>query len=185
MRKIILFNLTSLDGYFEGVNADISWHNVDQEFNEFAIAQLKTADTLLFGRKTYELMEGYWPTQEGIKDNPAIAALMDSFDKIVFSKTLEKTIWNNTKLIKENLSQEVKKLKSIPGRDVFIFGSADLSSTLIDHNLIDEFRVMINPVILGNGTPLFKNINQNINLQLLKTKVFGNGNVLLNYIPKK
>jgi len=185
MRKIVLFNLMTLDGYFEGENADISWHNVDQEFNDFAIAQLKTADMLLFGRKTYELMAAYWPTEEGIKDNPVIADLMNQIDKIVFSKSLEKAHWDHARVISEGLLDEVKKLKSIPGKDVFIFGSADLSSTLIDHDLIDEFRIMINPLILGNGTPMFQNITAKIDLQLLKTKVFGNGNVLLNYIPKK
>jgi len=185
MRKIVLFNLMTLDGYFEGGNADISWHNVDQEFNDFAIAQLRTADMLLFGRKTYELMAAYWPTEEGIKDNAVIAELMNQIDKIVFSKCLEKAEWDHTRLISENLFDEVKKLKSLPGKDVFIFGSADLSSTLIQHHLIDEFRIMINPLILGNGTPMFKNVTAKIDLQLLKTKVFGNGNVLLNYIPKK
>jgi dihydrofolate reductase len=185
MRKIVLFNLMTLDGYFEGENADISWHNVDQEFNDFAIAQLKTADMLLFGRKTYELMAAYWPTEEGIKDNPVIADFMNQIDKIVFSKSLEKAHWDHARVISEGLLDEVKKLKSIPGKDVFIFGSADLSSTLIDHDLIDEFRIMINPLILGNGTPMFQNITTKIDLQLLKTKVFGNGNVLLNYIPKK
>ena len=185
MRKIVLFNLMTLDGYFEGENADISWHNVDQEFNDFAIAQLKTADMLLFGRKTYELMAAYWPTEEGIKDNPVIADLMNQIDKIVFSKSLEKAHWDHARVISEGLLDEVKKLKSIPGKDVFIFGSADLSSTFIDHDLIDEFRIMINPLILGNGTPMFQNITTKIDLQLLKTKVFGNGNVLLNYIPKK
>ena len=185
MRKIVLFNLMTLDGYFEGENADISWHNVDQEFNDFAIAQLKTADMLLFGRKTYELMAAYWPTEEGIKDNPVIADLMNQIDKIVFSKSLERAHWDHARVISEGLLDEVKKLKSIPGKDVFIFGSADLSSTLIDHDLIDEFRIMINPLILGNGTPMFQNITAKIDLQLLKTKVFGNGNVLLNYIPKK
>ena len=185
MRKIVLFNLMTLDGYFEGENADISWHNVDEEFNDFAIAQLKSADVLLFGRKTYELMAGYWPTEAAIKDDPVVADLMNRIDKIVFSKSLEKAEWNHTRLVRENVLDEVKKLKSIPGKDVFIFGSADLSSTLIDHDLIDEFRIMINPLILGNGTPMFKNITMKIGLQLLKTKVFGNGNVLLNYIPKK
>ncbi len=185
MRKIVLFNRTSLDGYFEGANGDISWHHVDEEFNEFAIAQLKTADTLLFGRKTYELMEGYWPTEEAIKNDPVVAGLMNGHDKIVFSKSLKKAGWHHTRLINENLLDEVKKLKSMPGKDVLIFGSADLSSSLIEHNLIDEFRVMINPVILGNGIPLFKNITTKIGLQLLKTKVFGNGNVLFIYITKK
>jgi dihydrofolate reductase len=184
MAKIILFNLVTLDGYFEADNADISWHNVDEEFNEFAIAQMKTADTLLFGRKTYDLMQSYWRTEEAIKTDPVIAALMNSFNKIVFSKSLKKVNWNNTHLINENLLHEVRKIKNKPGKDVFIFGSADLSATLIEHHLIDEFRIMINPVILGKGTPLFKNVRKKINLQLLKTKVFGNGNVLLNYLIK-
>jgi dihydrofolate reductase len=184
MAKLILFNMVTLDGYFEGRNADISWHNVDEEFNEFAIAQMKTAATLMFGRKTYELMESYWPTNEAINDDPVVAAMMNNFDKIVFSKTLGKAGWNNTRLIKENLLEEVKKLKSKPGKDVLILGSADLSSTLIKHRLIDELRVIINPVILGNGTPLFKNIDEKTDLQLLKTKVFGNGNVLLSYLIK-
>jgi dihydrofolate reductase len=184
MRKIILFNLITVDGYFEGPAANINWHNVDQEFNGFAIAQMKTADTLLFGRKTYELMAGYWPMEEAIKNDPVVAGLMNSFDKIVFSKTLEKAEWNNTKLIKDNVLEEIKKLKSVPGKDVLILGSAELSSTLIKHDLIDELRLLINPVILGNGTPMFKNIQEKTDLQLLKTKVFGNGNVLVNYLIK-
>ena len=185
MRKIILFNLITLDGYFEGPGDDISWHNVDEEFNEFAIEQLNAADTLLFGRKTYQLMESYWPTSEAIKNDPIVAGIMNRFDKIVFSKTLEKADWNNTKLIRENPVEQVRKLRSEQGKDVFIFGSADLCTTFIQHNLIDEFRIMINPVILGKGNSLFKNIEQKIELKLLKTKVFGNGNVLLYYILKK
>lgn len=185
MRKIVLFNLMTLDGYFEGLHADISWHNVDQEFNDFAIAQLKTADMLLFGRKTYELMASYWPSAEGIKDNPVIAEAMKQIDKIVFSKSVDKVQWDHASVISENVLDEVKKLKHLPGKDVFVFGSADLSSTLIQHDLIDEFRIMINPLILGHGTPMFKNVTAKIDLQLLKTKVFGNGNVLLNYIPRK
>ena len=110
---------------------------------------------------------------------------MNQIDKIVFSKSLEKAHWDHARVISEGLLDEVKKLKSIPGKDVFIFGSADLSSTFIDHDLIDESRIMITPLILGNGTPMFKNITTKIDLQLLKTKVFGNGNVLLNYIPRK
>jgi dihydrofolate reductase len=107
---------------------------------------------------------------------------MNNFDKIVFSKTLENAAWNNTKLIKENLVEEVKKIKTNVGKKVLIFGSATFSSSLIKYGLIDEFRVMINPVILGNGIPLFKNIEKKIALQLIKTKVFGNGSVLLSYI---
>ena len=111
MGKIIVFNLTSLDGYFEGPNHEIDWHHVDEEFNDFAIEQLNTVDTLLFGRLTYEMMASYWPTGAAIKDDPIVAKKMNSLSKIVFSKTLSKTDWENTRLIKDNFAEEILKLK--------------------------------------------------------------------------
>jgi dihydrofolate reductase len=101
MRKVIVFNMVSLDGYFEGTNRDINWHVVDDEFNEFALDQLNTLDVLLFGRVTYGLMASYWPTSEALTNDPIIAGKMNTTPKIVFSKTLEKAEWNNTRLIKE------------------------------------------------------------------------------------
>jgi dihydrofolate reductase len=111
MRKLIFFNLTSLDGYFEGPDQDINWHNVDDEFNEFAIQQTGEFGALLFGRVTYELMASYWPTEAAKRDDPMIAGLMNSLPKIVFSKTLEKVEWENIKLVKANFVEEVVKLK--------------------------------------------------------------------------
>ncbi len=181
MRKLISFNMLTLDGFFEGANHDISWHNVDEEFNEFAIEQLNSVDTLLFGRVTYKLMASYWPTAIATKNDPIVAGKMNDTPKIVFSKTLNSVEWNNTRLVKENVEDEVSKLKIQQGKDIIIFGSGILTSNFAKLNLIDEFRVMINPVAVGKGNPLFKDINGRIKLELLKTKTFRNGNVLIYY----
>lgn len=181
MRKLILFNMITLDGFFEGANKELDWHQVDEEFNEFANEQLLSADMLLFGRVTYQLMASYWTTQTAIKNDPIIAAKMNSIPKIVFSKTLEKAEWNNTRMLKENIEDEIVKLKQQPGKNIFIFGSANLASTLRKLNLIDEYRIMINPIILGKGNPLFRNENGKLVLKLIKTKAFDSGNVLLYY----
>jgi dihydrofolate reductase len=183
MRKVIFFNLTSLDGYFEGPNRDINWHNVDEEFNEFAVQQTGEFGALLFGRVTYELMAGYWPTESAKRDDPIIAELMNSLPKFVFSKTLKKAEWSNTKLVKDGFVDEVSKLKQQSGKDIAIFGSSDLAVTLIDQGLINEYRIMINPIVLGDGKSLFNGIQNKLDLKLMKTRTFGNGNVLLYYVP--
>lgn len=185
MRKIILFNMVTLDGFFEGPNHDISWHNVDAEFNEFAIDQLKSADGLLFGRVTYQLMASYWPTPTAIENDSVVAGLMNRLPKIVFSKTLAKADWNNTKLAKGNVAEEIAKLKQQPGKDLLLFGSADLASTLTQLGLIDEYRLMVNPVVLGSGTPMFKAVKDKLRLKLINTKTFRSGNVLLYYQPDR
>jgi dihydrofolate reductase len=183
MRKLYVFNMVTLDGYFEGPNREIDWHNVDEEFNEFAIEQLNATDLLLFGRVTYELMAGYWPTPEAIKNDPMVAGAMNSASKIVFSRTLKKADWNNTRLIKDNIPGEMAKLKQQPGKEIAIFGSSNLAATFIQHGLIDEVRIIVNPVVLGKGKPLFSGIREKLSLKLLKTKVFKSGNVLLYYQP--
>jgi dihydrofolate reductase len=184
MSKIILFNMISLDGFFAGLNGDINWHRVDEEFNEYAIEQLHTADGLIFGRMTYQLMASYWPTPAGLQDDPIIAEMMNTLPKIVASRTLEAAEWSNTRLIKANVVEEFRRLKQQPGRDLFVFGSANLSTTLIQHDLIDEYRLIVNPVVLGSGEALFQDIHQPLHLKLLKTKSFRNGNVLLLYQPE-
>lgn len=182
MRKLFSFNMVTLDGFFEGPNRDITWHNVDEEFNEFAIEQLHTMDSILFGRVTYQFMESYWPMPDAIEDDPIVAGLMNSLSKIVFSRTVQKAEWNNSRLIKDNLADEIEKLKQQPGKDFGVFGSANLLATLTQLNLIDEHRVMINPVILGKGTPLFKT-DTLTRLKLQSTRTFQSGNVLLVYQP--
>ncbi len=183
MRKVIVFMMVTLDGFFEGPNGEIDWHVVDEEFNEFAINQLNSVDVLLFGRVTYELMASYWPTPAATANDPIVADKMNSLSKIVFSKTLEKVEWQNTRLVKENVAEEIAKLKQQPGKDLIIFGSSDLAVTFIQDGLLDEFRIMVNPVVLGNGKPLFKGIKDKLDLKLLKTRPFSSGNVLLYYQP--
>jgi dihydrofolate reductase len=185
MRKVFLFNMTTLDGFFEGPNQDISWHNADEEFNDFAIDQLNEIGTLLFGRVTYQMMASYWPTESAINDDPIVAGLMNSLPKIVFSKTLDKAEWNNSRLVKENVVEEVLQLKEQPGKDIAIFGSSDLAVTLSENGLIDEYRIIVNPVFLGNGTSLLKGIKEKLNLKFLNARIFKSGNVLLYYAPER
>lgn len=174
--------MVTLDGFFEGPNGEIDWHNAgNEEFNEFAIEQTSSVDTLLFGRKTYQLMASYWPTETAISADPMVADLMNRLSKIVFSTTLEHVEWNNTRLVRENAQQEIRNLKTQPGRDMAIFGSANLVSTLMD--VIDEHRVMINPILLRRGTPLFKSTGDPMNLKLVNVRPFDSGNVLLSYQP--
>jgi dihydrofolate reductase len=183
MRKLFVFNLMSLDGYFEGPNRDISWHNVDAEFNDYAIAMLDSADILLFGRVTYELMAGFWPTPEAIKNDPIVADKMNALPKVVFSRTLNKAGWNNTRLVRDNMEDEIRKMKMLPGKDMALLGSGAIMSELAQLGLIDEYRIMVNPLVLGAGTPLFKGIKDRVDLTLLETRSFRNGNVALRYEP--
>lgn len=183
MRKIIFFNLISLDGYFEGPNRDINWHMVDEEFNQFAEEQTAEFGALLFGRVTYELMASYWPTDAAKKDDPVIAKIMNDLPKLVFSNTLQKVDWENTRLVKTNFVEEVTKLKDQPGKDIAIFGSSDLAVSFLEHGLIDEFRIMVNPIILGGGKLLLQGVTKMLTLKLVKTRVFKTGNILLYYQP--
>jgi dihydrofolate reductase len=188
MRKIIFFMTVSLDGYFEGPNHDLSWHNVDDEFNKFAIDQLKEVDLILFGRRTYQLMEAYWPKAAKdptiSKDNLEVANLINSANKIVFSRTLdqveEKENWKNVKLAREFDPNEMRRLKEQAGKGMSVGGS-DLAVSFIRAGLVDEFRFMVNPVVIGEGTPVFKGIDSKLNLELVRTRTFRSGNVLLYY----
>jgi dihydrofolate reductase len=189
MRKVILSNEVTLDGFFAGPKGELDWHIVDEEFNQYAIDLLSKVDALLFGRVTYQLMADYWPAAA---TNPAtpksdleIADKMNNLPKIVFSKTLQKVEWKNTRLVKENIAEEISKMKEQPGKDMVIFGSGSIVSTFMQHGLIDEYRIIVNPIILGNGNPLFKGIKDKHNLKLLKTKVLGSGVVILYYEPVK
>ena len=183
MRKLFVFNLVTLDGYFEGPNRQIDWHNVDAEFNEYAIDMLNSVDALIFGRVTYELMASYWPTPDVIKNDPIVAEKMNTLPKIVFSRTLAKAEWNNTSLAKADIEEEIKKMKKQSGKDIALLGSGSILSLFARQGLMDEYRIMVNPVVLGDGRPLFKDIKDRLNFKLTKTRTFGNGNVLLYYQP--
>ncbi len=129
-------------------------------------------------------MASYWPTPTAIENDPIIADKMNSIPKIVFSRTLRKVDWNNTRLAKDIVAEEVLNLKRQPGKDIGIFGSSHLAITFVQHGLIDELRIMVNPVVLGSGTPLLKGIDRKFELRLLRTKTFNSGNVLFCYKPK-
>ncbi len=184
MRKIFSFMMVSLDGYFEGLNHELNWHNVDNEFNDFAVEQLKDISILLFGWRTYELMSNWWPTDLGKQDDPVTAELMNTLPKIAFSHQPRIVEWQNTRLIKENIVAEIRKLKEQPGKDIAIFGSSNLCVSFINSGLIDEFRIMINPVILGEGHTLFNGIHKKLALELKKIRRFDSGNILLYYLNR-
>lgn len=181
--------MVSVDGYFEGPNHDLSWHNVDAEFNEFAIEQTKSVGTLLFGHRTYDLMKDYWPTEKARKGDPIVSNLMNTTPKIVFSKTLDKVEetehWKNVRLMKEVNANEIIKLKSESQKNLAIFGSNQLCVSMMEMGLVDEFRIMVNPVAIGQGTPLFAGIKEKFKLKLINTKDFKSGNMLLFYQSKQ
>ena len=183
MGKLGVFMLVTLDGYYEGPKRDISWHQHDKEGSEFAMEGLKSGSTLLFGRVTYELMASYWPTDHAISNDPVVAMGMNNADKIVVSRTLKKAEWNNTRLVKENIAEEIRKLKQAPGKNITLLGSGSILTQLAHQGLIDEYQFMIVPVVLGDGTPIFKGLKDRINLKLTSTRSFKNGNVLVCYQP--
>jgi dihydrofolate reductase len=185
MRKLNVFNLMTLDGYIAGQGGDISWHNVDEEFQELAKQASNSGNTLLFGRVTYELMASYWPTLEAIKNDPIVAAGMNKSEKIVFSRTLGKVDWNNTRLVKDDMVAEVRKLKQQSGKGLTVLGSGSIVSQLAQQGLIDEYQVLVNPVVLGKGRSMFEGIKDKLSLKLTKTRTFKNGNVLLYYEPAR
>ena len=183
MRRLTVFNLMTLDGYIAGQGGDISWHNVDEEFQELANAASNSGNTLLFGRVTYELMAGFWPTPEAIRTDPIVAAGMNKSEKIVFSRTLQKADWNNTRLVKDDMLVEVRRLKQGAGKDLTVLGSGSIVAQLAEEGLIDEYQVLLNPVAIGQGKTMFEGLKHRLVLKLVRTRTFGNGNVLLTYAP--
>ncbi len=185
MRRLTVFNLVTLDGYFAGLGGDISWHNVDEEFQELAEAASNSGNTLLFGRVTYELMASFWPTQEAIRTDPVVASGMNRSEKIVFSRTLDKVGWNNTTLVRTDMVAEVRRLKQGSGKDLTVLGSGSIVAQLAQEGLIDEYNILLNPVVIGKGKTMFEGVRDRLTLKLTKTRVFGNGNVLLTYVPAR
>jgi len=184
MRKLIMWNVMTLDGYFEGKqNWDLSFHNLvwGKELEKISIKQLNSADYLVFGRVTYEGMAAYWTKSEVETDEQEVAKLMNSIPKLVFSKTLKTAEWNNTTIISDNASEEIQKLKEQGENDIYVFGSANLSETFINDNLFDEYRICIAPIILGSGRPLFRQGITSKNLSLVSTQQLLTGGVVVKY----
>ena len=179
MRKLIMWNMLTLDGFFEGPDkGQIDWFRSDKELEEYILNSQRSVGAFVFGRVTYEGMASYWPSADG-----PIARFMNSVPKIVFSRTLERAEWNNTRLVKNNVPDEIRRLKQQPGGNIFVVGSANLITTLMQHHLIDEYRLGINPVILGHGIPLFKYNPERLDLKLLESKSIKSGLVILHYQP--
>jgi dihydrofolate reductase len=179
----MVFNMVSLDGYFVDDSGDMSWaHKDDPEWREFTTGNAAGGEgVLVFGRRTYEMMAQYWPTPMAMDNAPVVAEAMNSMPKIVFSKTLAKATWRNTTLLKGEPAAEIRRLKGLPGKDMVIFGSGTIVAQLADPGLIDEYQIIVNPIILGRGRTMFQGVQKKVALRLTKTRTFGNGNVLLCY----
>jgi dihydrofolate reductase len=177
--RLIMWNLMTLDGFVEGPDRDISWHSDvwGEELEKLSIEQGKAAGGLMFGRTTYELMANHWPNEKG-----EVADFMNALPKYVFSRTLKTSAWNNTQMFSTDVPGTVARLKRESARDIFLFGSADLSKSLIPHGLIDEFRIALNPVLLGGGSPLFKP-GERVKLKLIDSRPLSTGIVILRYEP--
>lgn len=179
MSKLIMWNIITLDGYFEGEkNWELSFHETvwGSELERFSLEQLNAASYLVFGRTTYEGMAAYWKTAEG-----EIADFMNNLPKIVCSRTLNSANWNNSILIKENVADEIATLKAKSNKDLYLFGSANLSETLIRENLFDEYRIGIAPVIAGKGRYLFPKGLPGKKLSLISSQPLMTGGVILTY----
>ena len=184
MRKLLVFNSVTVDGYFTDKNNDMSWAHAaqsDPEWNEFVAQNAKSEGELVFGRVTYQMMESFWPTPAAAQSFPEVAAGMNKAPKVVFSRTLDQVTWNNTRLLKGDLVAEVKKLKEEPGDGLVIIGSGSLVAQLAPSGLIDEYQMVVNPLILGAGRTMFEGVKEKLKLTLTDSRAFKNGNVVLSY----
>jgi dihydrofolate reductase len=187
MRKLIVFENVSLDGYFTDANNDMSWAHLrnadDPEWKAFMAENASGESQLLFGRKTYEMMVKYWPTPEAKEKDPKVAGGMNALPKLVFSRTLTNVSWANTKVVKGDPAAEVRKLKKEPGPVLVILGSGSIVAQLAAASLIDEYQLVVTPVALGKGRTLFEGLPKAMGLKRTQSRLFKNGNVLLNYEP--
>src|SRR4051794_28903904 len=183
MAKIVLMMGISLDGYIEGPDHDISWHSVDEELHRHMNEVIGRFGAMLSGRRIHELMAGYWPTADAAPDaSPTVvefARIWRDMPKVVYSRTLERADWNAT-VVHAVVPEEVRALQAQPGGDMAV-GGADLAATFLAYDLVDEFRLYVNPVVLGRGRPLFPTAEASRQLELVETRAFGNGVVLLRY----
>jgi dihydrofolate reductase len=185
MRKLIFFMHTSLDGFVAGLNGEMGWIKVDNAIFDFVVTMTDQVDTALYGRVTYQMMENYWPTA-GEKPNASKHDIEHSkwyknVSKVVLSRTIKEIGQNNTKVISENISDNINKLKKQGGKNILIFGSPSASHSLLNKGLVDEFWIFVNPILLGKGIPLFKDISETVKLSLIETKTFDNGVIALHY----
>jgi len=183
MRKLMVFNNVSLDGYFCDQSGDMRWaHNDDAEWRAFTDENASGDGELLFGRVTYDMMVTFWPTPQAKQVMPVVAERMNSARKVVFSKQLREATWQNTRLLKGELTSEVRKLKEESGPTMVLMGSGSIVSQLATAGLVDEYQIVVHPLVLGRGRTLFETVEQPLNLKLEKTRRFQNGNIVLSYV---
>lgn len=186
MREIFLFMMVTVDGYFEGVDHDISWHNAnDEEFAAYEKKQSAETDAILMGHTTYRLMESFWPTEEATQTVAETSQFMTETQKYVVSRQPITTNWKHVTVLHQDPIQEITALKNQPGKNIAIFGSNMLAVSLMKHKLIDEFRIMVNPTAIGVGTPLFHGLTERVNFDLQDVSHYKSGNTMLIYTPKK
>jgi dihydrofolate reductase len=184
MRKLMVFNIVSVDGYITDKRGDMSWaHKQDAEWSEFTRGNASGGGVLMFGRKTYDLMVSFWPTPAAMSSMPEVAERMNSASKVVFSKSMEKAAWKNTTLVKGDPAEAVRRMKAEGGEGMVIFGSGEIVALLAQAGLIDEYQIVVSPVALGGGKAMFEGMTKRLSLKLTKSRVFGNGSVLLHYEP--
>ena len=179
MRRLVMWNLQTLDGYFEGKAPwDLEFHEAawGDELQRYSHDQIREVGAVLYGRATYEGMASYWGKATG-----PTAEFMNDVPKVVFSRTLEEATWKNTRLVRREAADEIAELKRGDGKDLFVFGSAKLSDSLLRLGLFDELRICIAPVVLGTGTPLFKPGSPRQNLTLVESRPLATGGIILRY----
>jgi dihydrofolate reductase len=182
MRQLLVFNQISLDGFIADESGDMSWaHKQDREWNDWVASNASDGGELLFGRVTYQQMASFWPTPTALEGMPVVAERMNSAAKVVFSRTLAKAEWNNTRLFKSDIADAVRKLKSESGQNMVLMGSASIVLQLAEHDLIDSYQLVINPIVLGAGKSMFAGLDRHLQLQLTSTRTFTNGNVVVSY----
>ena len=183
MRKIVLMSSVSLDGFIEGPNKEIDWHRVDAELHQHFNDEVRGFGALLSGRVTHELMAAYWPTADkdpqSSPEEVEFARIWRNKPKVVFSRTLQHAEWHTT-VVREVVPEEIRALKEQSGGDLALSG-ADLAAEFLRHDLVDEIRVYVHPVLIGRGKPLFAESDAPTDLRLIETRRFGNGVVLLRY----
>jgi dihydrofolate reductase len=187
MRRLVVFNNVSLDGYFVDRRGDMSWAKANQgdaEWDAFVAENASGSGVLLFGRVTYEMMAGFWPTPAAIASMPAVAAGMNRMPKVVFSRTLTSAAWSNTTLVNGDLLPATRRMKEESGPDMAILGSGRIVAQLAQAGLIDEYQVVVNPLVLGAGRTMFEGCDRTLDLMLTKSRAFANGKVLLCYAPR-
>ena len=182
MQKLLVFNQVTLDGYFSGPDGDLSWaHKQDPAWDQFVADNAKGGGTLLFGRVTYEMMASFWPTPEAASAFPTVAEGMNKSQKVVFSRTLDKVSWRNTRVVKDGMAAEVRRMKGESGNGMTILGSGKIVAQLASEGLIDEYQLVLNPIALGRGRTMFEGVKAPVNMKRISTREFKNGNILTVY----